>query len=183
MLKIYKIFALGLVSSCAKFPRPYEGIELALQQSEENAVKLEERDSSIRMDQIRYVYETFDSSTAQKAAELYANQFYFNDRIHIIQNLPNLKSYFAKQAEQCAQCRLEFTGFVQQNKDFFTHWVMHIQTNPSNPSRKYYGMSRLRFNNAGKIILHLDYWDFSELMESIPIIGRITAWFRDFLAG
>jgi hypothetical protein len=36
------------------------------------------------------------------------------------------------------------------------------------------GLTHMRFNTAGKIIFHQDYWDTSLLLDRLPVVGFWT---------
>jgi hypothetical protein len=44
------------------------------------------------------------------------------------------------------------------------------------------GMSKVTFNENGKIIDQVDYWDTSPIFASVPVLGKIVTLIKKFLS-
>jgi steroid delta-isomerase len=63
----------------------------------------------------------------------------------------------------------------------FQNWVMKFRIRKL-PKRKWEldGMSKVTFDENGKIIDQIDYWDPSPIFESVPVLGKIVTLIKKF---
>ena len=99
--------------------------------------------------------------------ELYSEDAYVNDRIHSVRGRQNIKDYFEGTFEKLHEGSFDFTDIFYGDDAALLRWHMHLQLGPNDKKMSVIGMSQLRFNKEGKIIFHLDYWDYSEILGDI----------------
>jgi len=63
----------------------------------------------------------------------------------------------------------------------FQHWIMKFRIRKL-PKRLWEleGISKITFNEFGKVIDQIDYWDSAPLLESIPVLGKIVTLLKKF---
>ena len=78
----------------------------------------------------------------------------------------------------------EVLSVQEKGNDVFVRWTMHTEFTVMGQSCtiQSIGMSHLRFNSEGKIILHQDYWDSMQgFYQHLPIIGSVLLWIKNGL--
>ncbi len=107
--------------------------------------------------------------------ETYAKDVWFNDTIKTIEGVDVLRTYLKHSAEAVEACRVEVKETLKNDKgDFFVRWVMTIRFKKfkKGVDTQTIGMSHLRFNQAGLVCFHQDYWDSTAgIFEHIPVLG------------
>ena len=65
--------------------------------------------------------------------------------------------------------------------DYYVRWTMDIRFKNYNDGKvaRSVGISHLRFDGDGKIVLHRDYWDAAGgLYEYLPMVGGLIRWIK-----
>jgi limonene-1,2-epoxide hydrolase len=65
----------------------------------------------------------------------------------------------------------------------FQNWIMRFRIRKL-PKRLWEidGMSKVTFNENGKIIDQVDYWDTSPIFASVPVLGKIVTLIKEFFS-
>ncbi|WLQ12757.1 nuclear transport factor 2 family protein [Hahella aquimaris] len=111
--------------------------------------------------------------TAVKCA--YAKSFYFNDTFHSLQEREELTRYFVAMAEK-ASTSVQFLDFTSTGDDILLRWTMTLKFKVwwKQVEVTSIGVSHLRFNAQGEIVLHQDYWDSAEgFYYHLPLLGGV----------
>ncbi|WP_020406050.1 hypothetical protein [Hahella ganghwensis] len=109
----------------------------------------------------------------QELDNVYAEKLYFNDTFHVITDRPSLKLYMLSLAEN-SETTVRFLDSVSKGNDAWLRWHMRIRFKLwwKDLDIQSVGITHLRFDQQGKIILHQDYWDSTEgFYAHLPIIG------------
>jgi hypothetical protein len=123
-------------------------------------------------------------SLADQIAETYAEKLFFNDTIVTLHKRQDLLKYLQHTQQQLDSMSFEVLGIQEKSDDVFVRWTMHTRFTVMGQSRNIQsiGMSHLRFNSEGKIILHQDYWDSMQgFYQHLPIIGGVLQWIKNGL--
>lgn len=107
--------------------------------------------------------------------QTYAETVWFNDTLKTVQGREALKEYLRHSAEAVDNCRVEILDRVAgEQQDYYLRWRMWISFKRFKRGVETHsiGMSHLRFDPAGRVLLHQDYWDAaSALFEHVPLLG------------
>ena len=131
------------------------------------------------------LYNNLDhNNVASEATKTYAESLYFNDTLVTIENRKELIEYLQQTQQQVESMSLEVINVFAKDDDVFVQWKMQtlftIMGKRSNV--KSIGISHLRFDEDGKIILHQDYWDSTNgFFQHIPVIGGLISWVKNRL--
>lgn len=118
---------------------------------------------------------------AERLRAAYADALFFNDTVKTISKREDLANYLLETARATEKVAVEVLDVVRYNEDYYVRWRMEItwkrvkrgQTTTS------YGISHLRFDELGQIVLHQDFWDAaSGLYEHLPVVGWLIRWFK-----
>lgn len=149
--------------------------EKNINQSLEQAVLLEQSGFNADWVENKIAYALGDMKSDSLSAnirEVYADKLYFNDTLHTHTNAKSLAEYMEKTVHSVHTIEIEFNDTVVNQKDAYVRWVMSFKKSPKSEPVTSIGMTHLRFNAQGEIILHQDYWDGVEgLYRTVPILG------------
>ncbi|WP_262965607.1 nuclear transport factor 2 family protein [Methylobacter psychrophilus] len=123
-------------------------------------------------------------SLADQIAKTYAEKLYFNDTIVTLHTRQDLLKYMQHTQKSLDSMSFEVLGTQEKGNDMFVRWTMNTRFTVMGQSQNIQsvGMSHLRFNSDGKIILHQDYWDSMQgFYQHLPIIGGILQWIKNGL--
>ena len=104
--------------------------------------------------------------------EIYSDKVLFQDPIHEINGIENLKSYFKKLNENLIQGSFLFTDETIIDNRAYLSWELILRLKKPNKKVRASGISVLTFEQ--KITQQRDYFDAGELFyENIPVLGGI----------
>ncbi|AFJ01517.1 hypothetical protein Q7C_339 [Methylophaga frappieri] len=123
----------------------------------------------------RNVFNNLQSADLHAAIdESYAKQFYFNDTFKTITDSASLKDYLSKTGRAVTKFEVTLEDVVQSDEDVYVRWTMTMQFKVLGKTIDSHsvGMSHLRFNEAGQIIVHQDFWDGADAFyQHLPVVG------------
>jgi predicted SnoaL-like aldol condensation-catalyzing enzyme len=132
------------------------------------------------------VFEDFGSSDlAKKIERAYAETFYFNDTLVTLTERDALIDYLLETHEKTNYVRARIVDVARSGDDVYVRWQMEISFNAMGRERTSdtVGMTHLRFDSNGQIILHQDFWDSATgFYQTLPVLGRLISWVRNGLA-
>ncbi len=137
------------------------------------------RGSEAEADALRRFATFFSDFSPNKVEKLvdvtYAPEIWFNDTLKTLQGRDALRSYLAHSASAVQSCRVDILDTLSNDSgDYFLRWRMVIRFKRFKPNvdTETVGISHVRFNSAGLVSLHQDYWDATQgLFEHVPILG------------
>jgi hypothetical protein len=115
-----------------------------------------------------------DDSTGARVRDLYADPLYFNDSLKTFRNRDALADYMQATSDMLADSGVTIDQILRDGSDVFVRWTMEFRTETMGRSIHSHsiGMTHLRFNDTGRVILHQDFWDSAAgLYRNLPVIG------------
>lgn len=107
--------------------------------------------------------------------ETYAEDIWFNDTLKCIEGRAALGPYLRHSAEAVEACRVEVQEICGNGLgDYYARWSMMIRFRRFARGRDTHsiGMSHLRFDASGRVVLHQDFWNAAEgLYQHVPLLG------------
>lgn len=116
-------------------------------------------------------------ATEENIKTVYAQELYFNDTFRIITDRDTLTEYLTETAAFVNSTTVEIMDIAKGSTDYFVKWSMNMNFDVKGKEVDSFslGVTQLRFNEAGQIVFHQDYWDSSEaFFEHLPLVGRIV---------
>ena len=110
------------------------------------------------------------------AADLYADDLYFSDTLLTSEDKAQVVRHLESMLDATRHLEVRVLDTQQTGADTYLVWQMTATFMPvSQPVTGYsVGITHLRFNDAGEIVLHQDFWDASAgFYEHIPVLGTI----------
>jgi len=110
----------------------------------------------------------------ERIPEVYAEDVFFNDTIKTVHGAPAVEEYLTATGEAIDKGTVEFLDLVADNGNYYFRWVMTIRFKrfARGEDKRSIGMTHVRFDSAGKVVLHQDFWDSAGgLFEHVPALG------------
>jgi hypothetical protein len=118
-------------------------------------------------------------SVRRLAPELYAPEIWFNDTLKTLKGRNQVEAYFLKTAEHVDFVRAKVMDSAISGRNCYVRWVMDVQFKGAQEPIRTVGMTLLRFNREGQVVLHQDFWDSSAgFYEHLPLIGGVLRWIK-----
>ncbi|TFG84519.1 MAG: hypothetical protein E4H19_10095 [Chromatiales bacterium] len=185
--------AIGLVfviSGCGAPPTPLSGLnasyERALVRTAPRAVMLDGKAEQRVFDKLqRYFAGMTPASVREQTAMVYAPGSYLNDTLVGIDGAPGIEGYFGHTVESTDVLTVEFLDRAPVGIDWYVRWRMTVVVKGLNGGAPVisYGVSQLRFDADGRVLLHKDFWDSGTgLHEQLPVLGTIVGRVRAAIA-
>ena len=115
-----------------------------------------------------------DPSIEQRIRDLYAESLYFHDTLKQLDNRQDLVDYMSSMGHSIDSSRVTIAAVLQQDADVYLRWTMSFQTQAAGKPMhsESIGMTHLRFDQDGRVVLHQDFWDpASGLYRHMPLVG------------
>ncbi len=134
-----------------------------------------DRDRGVELTRLIAFYETLTPATVGRVAELYAADARFKDPFNEVSGVAAIGAIFAHMFVQVLAPRFVVTSRIAQGDQAFLAWDFHFRMKRfSREQQCVRGSTHLRFDDAGRIALHRDYWDAAEeLYEKLPLLGGL----------
>jgi hypothetical protein len=129
------------------------------------------------IERFRTFFASFDPDRiAATIAEVYAPKVWFDDNLKEVCGLDALRSYLVETARSVESCTVDLLDVARSGDEFYLRWRMEIRSRKLRRARPLlsHGVSHLRYDARGLIVLHRDFWDAAGgLFEHLPLLGAI----------
>lgn len=144
-----------------------------------NHVFLPDDDQAVRF---QAFFREFTNAVQEgQVSEVYAQDAYLNDSLKEIRGASAIEEYFVRTLDMASRVDVRFDDAAVSGESYYFRWTMEVvaaKLNGGEPIRSQ-GMSHVKFDEAGKVAMHKDYWDSSSgLLEHIPVLGGIIRWLK-----
>lgn len=126
-------------------------------------------------------YETLTSDALANLGEVYAADASFKDPFNDVRGIDEVWRVLAHMFDDLTEARFFIREAVEQGDQAFLIWDFTFKVRRWQPDveRRIHGASHIRFNGAGRVDYHRDYWDAGEeLYEKLPVFGALVRWVR-----
>ena len=152
-------------------PKPLAEYRAALEKAEKDGSGNEEHG----LEQIKGLLADFSEENMSRAAEIYAADAFLNDTLKTVRGNQAIQDYFVETAESLVFARVTFQDTLRSSDgSYYLRWTMVMESKVIRKKQKIetIGMSHLRFDLEGKVIVHQDFWDSCRgVFEHIPIVA------------
>ncbi|HSD59427.1 MAG TPA: nuclear transport factor 2 family protein [Burkholderiales bacterium] len=108
-------------------------------------------------------------------AGFYADDAWFCDPFNEVRGLPAIRALFEDMYRRLEEPGLRVTGNFSGADGVVLAWEFRFRFRGGvGAPHVIRGMSHLRFDAAGLVNWHRDYWDSAELYEKIPVLGTFV---------
>ena len=109
-----------------------------------------------------------------RTKEIYAPNAYLNDNLDEISGAAAIEAHFLHGFEGLSDLSVSFHDTVQSGDDWYVGWTMSttFRSLRGGATVVTSGMSHVRFDEQGRVLLHRDFWDAaSGVYEHVPLLG------------
>jgi hypothetical protein len=126
-------------------------------------------------------YEHLAPADLARLGQIYAADAYFRDPFNEVRGLPAIRRIFAGMFEDLDACRFRILETVVADEGALLTWDMTFRFRRFRRDvvQTIHGATHLRFDGAGRVAYHRDYWDAAdELYAKLPLIGPLMRWLK-----
>jgi hypothetical protein len=116
------------------------------------------------------------ATVSPTAAELYADRFYFSDTLVTTESRGTALAHLERMRSTTGSLEVTLLNRLDDGADVYLVWHMRATFAPvrSTVTSDTIGITHLRFDSDGRIVLHQDFWDASEgLYQHVPVLGSV----------
>ena len=135
-------------------------------------------------DLIEFFHDLTPESVA-RFPEFYSADAYFKDPFNEVRGVAAIQRIFAHMFEQVGEPRFIVTEKVVDDGGATLMWTFSFRSvrRAGGETQVIRGVSHLKFDAAGKVSYHRDYWDAAEeLYMKLPVLGMLMRGLRRVLA-
>ena len=128
-----------------------------------------------------HTYQHLNKDNLDSLKDIYSDDVQFIDPAHEIQGLDNLQHYFQELYQNARNVQFSFSNTSQSGHEAFVEWEMAFNHPKLSKGRQINvpGVSRLRFNESGKVMYHRDFFDLGAMLyERLPLIGSLISFIK-----
>ena len=138
------------------------------------------RTDDARVARIVALFEALTPADLARLGEVYHPQARFKDPFNEVQGLAPIRQVFEHMFVALDEPRFVVHDIVVQHDQCFLSWDFLFRFKRfSRELQTVHGSSHLKFDSAGVIVLHRDYWDAAEeLYEKLPVVRALMRWLK-----
>ena len=125
------------------------------------------------------LFEQLTPASIEDFEQIFSHDAHFCDPFNDVRGVSAIQGVFRHMFEQCEQPRFEILEVVEQGALAYFYWRFRFHRGQDGYVIE--GVSRVAFDEAGKVQSHVDYWDPTVLYHKLPLLGRVLAWLRNRL--
>lgn len=117
----------------------------------------------------------------ENTAKVYAENAYLNDTLVTHHGPEEIKAYFLETAETMDTYEVTIDDTASSGNEHYVRWTMVFSAPRLNVGKpvESVGMSHIRLNTAGQVVMHQDFWDSgTNIYGQIPVIGGVIETIR-----
>lgn len=164
-------FCLALVCGCATKPNQYPA-------AYRDALSRVEGVDPVPAEYVDQFFDFFSSlnnpGAADRADTLYATDLYFSDALMHTEDRAAVITHFQRMNESGMSLVITEHNRITQGQDVYLIWSMKATFRPvrKTVSSDTLGMTHLRFNEEGRVVLQQDFWDTGlGFYSKLPVVG------------
>ena len=111
---------------------------------------------------------------ASEIRDVYAEGVFFNDTLKTLRGVSEVEEHLIETAAALDSATVEFLDLTGRGGDYYFRWVMTTRSPKLAKGQEILsvGMTHVRFDAAGRVVLHQDFWDSTGgLFEHAPGLG------------
>ena len=138
------------------------------------------RHADARVQRLVLLYETLAPSDLPALRGVYAENAWFKDPFNQVEGRSAIAAIFGHMFKRLDDPRFQVLTILASGDEVFLSWDFHFRTRGAGAAAMcIHGASHLRFDAAGQVVMHRDYWDAAEeLYEKLPLLGTLMRWLK-----
>lgn len=121
-----------------------------------------------------YLANLSEKTVREKTRVVYAPNAWFNDSLKTKHGAVEIEEDFLKSLKNVDEIKVTYLDEVRSGNEYYVRWIMDIRFKKLNGGRvsRTVGMTHVRFNEAGQVLVHQDFWDSAQgFYQHVPVIG------------
>jgi limonene-1,2-epoxide hydrolase len=120
-------------------------------------------------------WDTFSKETVDGFRELAAPTIRYRDPLSDVTGIDAVIALMRGWFKNMDDIRIRFLGRARDGSTLYSHWIMTFRLRRA-PDKliELYGMSTGTFDEEGKLVDHIDYWDSAPMLAQFPVLGRVV---------
>ncbi len=117
-----------------------------------------------------------EESVRTLTSQTYAPDAFFNDTLKTVIGAKAIEEYFLETVKNAESVCATVHDIAVSDGNYYVRWTMEVRLAKFKRGQtlRSIGITHLRFDEAGRIVMHQDYWDSSAgFFEHLPILGGI----------
>ncbi len=126
------------------------------------------------------------SNVSANARKVYAPGAWFNDTIATEAGIDAIEKYLLKTAEGAEAVSAKINDVAVSGSDCYVRWTMEIRAKNLAGGQPIIteGVSQLRFDDEGRIVLHQDFWNpATGIYQHLPLLGPAIRFVNGLISG
>ena len=126
---------------------------------------------------IKFLESIGTPGSAKAASELYSEDIHFSDALILTKDKQVIVKHFSDLEVAGNKVKVTMHQRILSGNDIFLVWSMEARFTPIRREMisDSLGVTHLRFDRNGKVILHQDFWDSTEgFFRHIPVLGSVV---------
>lgn len=121
------------------------------------------------------LFEDLSPDRLDALGAFYAPDAWFRDPFNEVRGVPAIRALFEDMYRRLDQPRFRVTGAFSGPEGLVLAWEFSFRfRGGARAPHSVPGMSHLRFDDAGQVTGHRDYWDSAELYEKVRGLGTLV---------
>jgi len=109
----------------------------------------------------------------------YAPDVFFNDTLKTLRGRPAVEAYLLRMPQHTDFVRTKILDHSHSGPNYYVRWIMDVRYKGAKETVRTMGMTLLRFDKTGRVVLHQDFWDSSAgFYEHLPVLGGVMRWIK-----
>lgn len=117
-----------------------------------------------------------EESVRTLTRETYAPEVFFNDTLKTVRGVDALEHYFLETVKNAESVNATVMDVTESDGNYYVRWTMDVRLAKfkRGETLRSIGITHLRFDDEGRIVIHQDYWDSTAgFFEHLPVLGGI----------
>jgi steroid delta-isomerase len=142
-----------------------------------------DKDLDARLIQYTELFDQLTDETVEEFRKFASPIVRYRDPLTDAKGIDAGVAYLHKICADLDGLQIETKGYARNGRLAFTYWQMTFRIK-RNPKKLWQldGVSKIVFDDAGKIEDQIDYWDSSPLLEGFPVLGKIVTLIKNLVA-
>lgn len=127
-----------------------------------------------------------EENVAANVRNVYAPDAWFNDTLATEVGIEAIEKYLLKTARGAEKVEATINDVAVSGSDVYARWTMEIRTRSLAGGKPIVteGLSQLRFDGQGRIVLHQDFWNpAAGIYQHLPLLGPAIRYVNSLISG
>lgn len=120
--------------------------------------------------------------TLDRLAEYTSGEFEFKDPFNHTHSRDEFIAILEDMYRKLGEVSFTIHSVMENDSEAMIQWTFDASSKFTGPIH-FQGMSHISLNDTGIVKSHIDYWDGSRLMQTLPVLGKGISYLRSKFAG